>query len=113
MEVKIDIRPRSKNVLLVAVRGKIGSETVEVFKQQLEKIILGGNSRLILDLKDVTYLNSIGLGVLASMLRLVRKENGDIKLFELPPGVKELFNITRLSLIFEVYDSEEDALKAF
>ena len=48
MEVKIDVRPRSKNVMLVAVRGKIGSETVEAFKQELEKIVLSGNTRLIL-----------------------------------------------------------------
>jgi anti-anti-sigma factor len=74
MEVKIDVRPRSKNVMLVAVRGKIGSETVEVFKQELEKIVLSGNTRLILGLKEVTYLNSTGLGVLASMLRLVKKK---------------------------------------
>lgn len=120
MEIKIDIRPRPGNVLLVNVRGKIGSETVEQFKTQLDEIVDSGHSNLIMSLKEVTYINSYGLGALASILRRVKKEGGDLKLYGLSASVLELLRLTRLikqdkisSSGFEVYEDEEEALKAF
>jgi anti-sigma B factor antagonist len=113
MEIRLDSKPKPKNVLLVSVKGKIAADSVQNFKQQLETLINEGNTRIMLKFKEVSYINSLGLGVLTSMLRLTKKENGDIKLFDLNPSVKDIFNATRLNKVFEIYDSEEEALKAF
>ena len=120
MEIKIDVRPRPGNTILVNIRGKIGSETIDDFKKELEKIIDEGHINIIMSLKEVTYINSMGLGVLASLLRKVKKDSGDIKIYGAPAGILDLLKLTRLikqagviSYGFEVYENEEDALKAF
>ncbi len=113
MEIRLDTKPKPKNVLLVYVKGKIATDSIQSFKQQLETLINAGNTRLMLRFKEVNYINSLGLGVLTSMLRLVRKESGDIKLFELNPNIKDIFNATRLNKVFEIYHTEEEALREF
>ena len=120
MEIKIDVRPRPGNTLLVNIRGKIGSETIDTFKNQLESIISEGHTNIVMSLKEVTYINSMGLGVLASLLRKVKKDGGDIKLYGVPSGILDLLKLTRLikqegniASGFELYETEEEALKSF
>ncbi|HNX74504.1 MAG TPA: STAS domain-containing protein [Candidatus Rifleibacterium sp.] len=113
MDIKIDIRPKSNNITLVVLRGEIGAETVNQFKDKIDAIINEGRKRLILDFQEVTYLNPIGLGVIAATLKKVKKDKGNLKLINLTPSVQELFEMTRLTKVFEIFDSEESAIKSF
>ncbi len=113
MEIKIDLRPKGNNITLVVLRGEIGTETVNQLKDKMEAIVNEGKNRLVMDFGDVSYLNSMGLGVIAGTLKRVKKENGDLKLLNLAPAVRELLELTRLTKVFEIFDSEESALKSF
>ncbi len=113
MDIKIDIRPKSNNITLVVLRGEIGTETVNQFKDKIDAIINEGRKRLIMDFQEVSYLNSMGLGVVAATLKKVKKDKGDLKLINLSPAVQELFELTRLTKVFEIFDSEETAIKSF
>ncbi len=113
MDIKIDIRPKSNNITLVVLRGEIGTETVNQFKDKIDAIINEGRKRLIMDFQEVSYLNSMGLGVVAATLKKVKKDKGDLKLINLSPSVQELFELTRLTKVFEIFDSEESAIKSF
>ncbi len=113
MEIKIDLRPKGNNITLVVLRGEIGTETVNQLKDKMEAIVNEGKNRLVMDFGDVSYLNSMGLGVIAGTLKRVKKENGDLKLLNLSPAVRELLELTRLTKVFEIFDSEESALKSF
>jgi len=113
MEIKIDLRPKGNNITLVVLRGEIGTETVNQLKDKMEAIVNEGKNRLVMDFSDVSYLNSMGLGVIAGTLKRVKKENGDLKLLNLSPAVRELLELTRLTKVFEIFDSEESALKSF
>ncbi|GAB4269108.1 MAG: STAS domain-containing protein [Candidatus Rifleibacteriota bacterium] len=113
MEIKIDVRPKGNDVTLIVLRGEIGTETVNQFKDKIDQIVAEGKNKLIMDFQEVNYLNSMGLGVVAATLKKVKKSKGDLKLINLSPAVQELFELTRLTKVFEIYDSEESALKSF
>ena len=113
MDIKIDVRPKGNNITLIVLNGEIGTETVNQFKDRIDQIVNDGNTRLIMDFQDVNYLNSMGLGVVAATLKKVKKSKGDLKLLNLSPAVQELFELTRLTKVFEIFDSEDTAIKSF
>jgi len=113
MELKIDVKPKGDNIAIVVLRGEIGTETVNQFKDRIDQLVAEGQSKIIMDFQEVNYLNSMGLGVVAATLKKVKKSKGDLKLVRLSPAVQELFELTRLTKVFEIFDSEEEALKSF
>jgi len=113
MEIKIDVRPKGNDITLIILRGEIGTETVNQFKDKIDQIVNDGKNKLIMDFQEVNYLNSMGLGVVAATLKKVKKNKGDLKLINLSPAVQELFELTRLTKVFEIFDSEESAVKSF
>lgn len=113
MELKIEVKSKGNGITLVVLRGEIGTETVNQFKDRIDQVVADGQTKLIMDFQEVNYLNSMGLGVVAATLKKVKKSKGDLKLVNLSPAVQELFELTRLTKVFEILDSEEDAMKSF
>lgn len=113
MDIVVDIRPKTTDITLVVLSGEIGTETVDRFKDSLDEIIASGKTKLILDFQGVVYLNSMGLGVMTAALKKVKKKKGDLKLVNLSPAVHELFELTRFSKVFDIFDSEDMAMKSF
>jgi anti-sigma B factor antagonist len=100
--------------ILLDLRGRItlGRET-ETFRLKIRQLLDAGHRRLILDLGEITYIDSVGLSTLVESMTSVRKQGGDLKLVRLPHGVHQLLQITRLVTVFEIYDNLESALQAF
>ena len=98
---------------MIILSGEIGTETVNQFKDKVDQIVADGQNKLIMDFREVHYLNSMGLGVVAAALKKVKKNKGDLKLVALSPAVKELFELTRLTKVFEIFETEENAIKSF
>lgn len=113
MEIKFDVRPKGNNITLVVLRGEIGIDTVGHFKDKLEAIVNEGKKRLVMDLQEVNYLSAMGLGVIAATLRKVKKDKGDLKFVNPSMQIQELLDLTRMTKVFEIFDSEESALKSF
>ena len=101
-------------IIVLDMRGRItlGRET-ETLRSKIKQLIDAGSRRLILDLGEITYIDSVGLGTLVASLTSVRKQGGDLKLLRLPQGVHQLLQITRLVTVFEIHNSLESALQAF
>jgi anti-sigma B factor antagonist len=101
-------------IILFDLRGRItlGRET-ETFRRKIRQLLEAGQRRLILDLGEITYIDSVGLSTLVASLTSVRKQGGDLKLVRLPQGVHQLLQITRLVTVFEIHNSLESALQAF
>lgn len=101
-------------VLVVEARGRItlGPET-EAMRQRLKSVAESGHMSIVLNLEGVDYIDSAGLGTLASSYASVRRAGGELKLANLTSRVHDLMQITRLSTLFEVYDSLEKALSSF
>jgi anti-sigma B factor antagonist len=72
-----------------------------------------GNKKLLLNLGDVSYIDSSGIGELVSGFTSVANQGGQLKLLNLTKRVKDLLQITKLYTVFEVYDEEAAAIRSF
>lgn len=69
--------------------------------------------KFLLDLRDVTYIDSFGVGVIAAKYVSVRRKGGDIKMLQLSPRTHRVMGISGLLKIFERFESEEDGVRSF
>ena len=85
----------------------------ERLKDKINSLLLQGTRELFINLADVTYMDSCGLGQLVSCSTAVSHEGGSLKLFNLDGRARHLLTITKLLMVFDTYESEEDALQSF
>jgi anti-sigma B factor antagonist len=110
MKIKV---ATEKNVTILSCIGSLDSETLAKFKQATQKLCDNGATRLVLEGGQLTFIDSMGLGALISLLRKVKEHEGDIKVANLTPDVETIFQITRLHRLFDVCDSVDDACAKF
>jgi len=89
-----------------------GDETDEL-RDKIKQLSEAGNLKLVIDLGEVSYLNSSALGVLIAAHANYAKRGGEIKLCQLNKNIENLFVITKLSLIFDSYPSQIEAVAGF
>jgi anti-sigma B factor antagonist len=82
-------------------------------RSKLKELLSAGHHQIILNLGEVTYLDSVGLGTLISGYTSARNAGGNLKLLHLPRGVQQLLQITRLSTVFEIYEDLTMAVNSF
>lgn len=99
------------NVLKLS--GRLDLNSSSRLKEQVKDLMSEGAVNMILDLSAVDFVNSSGLGTLVSILKDVRLVKGQMVLCNLALYVQEIFDITQLSHIFEIYPTEEAALESF
>ena len=85
---------------------------IKAFKRQASPL-LEANAKLVFDLAKVQFVDSSGLGALLSCLRQVNAKGGDLKLCCLTKQVRLIFELVRLHRIFEMFNTREEAAKAF
>ncbi len=100
-------------VIVVRLSGAIyfGEESTSL--RSLVKGLLNQSPRMVLDLGEVTHIDSGGLGTLVSLYASARKVGGEIKLAHLGDHARELLQITRLMTLFEIFNKSEDAVASF
>ena len=108
------VQKAMKGVMLLDLRGRItlGEET-GAFREEVRKLLEAGHARIILDLREVNYIDSVGLSTLVATYASTRKQGGELKLLHLTSRVRDLLQITRLSTVFDVFDSLEQAQRSF
>ena len=102
------------DMLNVAIHEK--RATVDIsgkIKEKLTQVIESGNSKVIVDLSKVEYLDSSFLGALVAGLKRATMKNGDLKLVGLQAPVRAMFDLTRLYKIFDIFESTQDAENSF
>lgn len=102
------------SIAIVAPHGYLtgGAETEEL-DQAIKKLAEGGNRHLLIDLAEVQHLNSTALGVLISAHSNYVRRGGQMKLCSVDKRIENIFVITKLSLVFDVYGGEEQAIASF
>lgn len=102
------------NVLVIEIMGEImGGTGSESFRNSIYEAIEADKVFIVVDLKNATWLNSSGLGVLISGLTTLRSSGGDLRLTNLTEQVRRPLEITKLETVFLIYDSVEDAIKSY
>jgi anti-sigma B factor antagonist len=105
---------RVGDVTVVDVRGRIvlGEESAKLRELVLD-LLSEGHVKIVLNLAEVNYIDSSGLGTLVGSFTSVRKAGGDMKLAKLTEKVDNLMEITKLYTVFEIAENEAAAVKSF
>ncbi len=108
------VKDKFKDVTVLRLEGKlvIGDE-VEEFRKAISEAVKEGNKKIVIDLSNLSYMDSTGLGELVRAYTTVKKANGNLKLASLTEKVKDLMFMTKLLTIFENYDTVEEAAGSF
>jgi len=102
------------DVLILDLHGKIMiGEGDDALREAITRIVDGGQSRIVLNLADVPYVDSAGLGEIVRCYTTVSRKGGRLKLLNLTKKIKDLLSITKLLTVFETYDTEDEAVKSF
>ena len=96
----------------LAGRITIGEGSV-MLRQRIQKMLNAGDKKFLLNLADVDYIDSSGLGELVSSFTKVKNQEGELKILALTRRVRDLMQITKLLTVFDVYDDEAEAIKSF
>ena len=107
------LKPRRlDDVVILDLSGRItiGEGTV-ILRDQIQKLLNAGDRKFLLNLEDVNYIDSSGLGELVTSFTTVRNHGGLLKLLNLTRRVQDLLQITKLLTVFETFNSEAEALK--
>ena len=101
-------------ITVVDMSGRITlGEGSVVLRDAIRDLISKGQKKILLNLGDVTYIDSSGIGELVSAFTAVRREGGELKLLNLTKKVHDLLQITKLYTVFDIKDDEATAIQAF
>jgi anti-sigma B factor antagonist len=113
MSVKLNTR-QVGDVSVIDVAGRITlGEGSSVLRDTLREMAGKGQKKILLNLGDVSYIDSSGIGELVSGFTTVTNQGGQLKLLNLTKRVKDLLQITKLYTVFDVHEDEVSALRSF
>lgn len=113
MSVKLTTRQVGDVTVIDAVGRITLGEGSSTFRDLIRDMAAAGNKKLLLNLSEVSYIDSSGIGELVSGFTTVTNHGGSLKLLNLTKRVKDLLQITKLYTVFEVHDDEAHAVRSF
>ena len=102
-----------RNVMILSADGGLNSANAAAFVSDVEQLIDGGLSQLIIDCDRLQYVSSYGLGVLLGLSKRMKTRGGEIKLAGLQGLVVQALHIARLDALFQIYADVDQARLAF
>lgn len=112
--MQINVAEHLVRMIVVTPEGRIDAFSAPTLRERLEQFLEEGVSKFVLDLTDVSFLDSAGMAVLVSLLKKTRQKGGDVKLI-LPSeeAAQRILRLTRFDKVFDIADSSEAALEKF
>ncbi|MBN2042060.1 MAG: STAS domain-containing protein [Spirochaetes bacterium] len=104
---------RNGDIVILVIIGEIDLYNAPEIKDIINKLIEERIYNVIIDLEKVSYIDSSGIGALISSLSNLKKYQGGLKIINVYASVKKVFELTKLTSFFEIYDSEGEAVSAF
>ncbi|HEY2013583.1 MAG TPA: STAS domain-containing protein [Bryobacteraceae bacterium] len=113
--MSLDIQQREhEGITVIDLNGRItvGPEA-SAFREKITELVAAGTKNIVLNLKDVDFIDSTGLGALVMVATNLRKNGGSIKLVNLSRRSVELLVMTKLATVFEIFNDEQDAISSY
>ncbi len=107
------VERESGEVIVLELGGRLDSNTSKVLEDKVMEILGQGRKKVLMDFKDVDYINSTGLRVLLLALQQLKKIQGTLVLSTIKDYMKEVFEISGYTEIFPIYATQEEALAHF
>jgi anti-sigma B factor antagonist len=108
------VETKFNKVIVLTIKGNLvqKDETDKLQKRILD--ILGNDKKfIVVDLKQVSMITSLGIGGLIRALRTVREKDGDLRLSAVNASVRKVFTITKLEEVIKIFDTSDEAVKSF
>ncbi len=100
-------------IVVLEPKGKImGGPDASLLHDKLHEVMEAGRKKVVIDLSQVEWMNSTGLGILISTYTTLRNNDGELKLANVTDKIQSLLTITKLVMVFDTYDSVVEAVKA-
>jgi len=104
----------NNDVVVFHLGGKImGGPEVTMFHGKVHEYVEAGKKKAVIDLADVEWINSSGIGMLISTLATLKRSGGDLRIANVPGKIGNLLNIVQIERIMRSHDSVEEAIKSF
>jgi anti-sigma B factor antagonist len=111
--LKIKQKPES-DVMVLHLSGKImGGPDHDKFHSEIKTLVKEGYVDILLNMSKVSWINSTGLGVLVSAFHTLKKNGGQLKICEVSERIDNILNVTQLKLVFDTFETCEEALASF
>ena len=110
--MKVSIR-RKEEVTILDLSGRLVAGEAEPLRSSMRELIARGETNIILNLANVPYIDSAGIGELVRVLTAVRRHSGDVKLLHPPERVCDVLETVKLFTVFHIFWNESEALAAF
>jgi anti-sigma B factor antagonist len=111
--MQIDERTVS-DVTVLDLTGKVTlGQGDELLKDKVNSLVNQGHKKIVLNLGNVPYIDSAGLGEIVRAYTTVSRQGGSLKLLNLTKRITDLLSITKLLTVFDTYDSEAEAVRSF
>jgi anti-sigma B factor antagonist len=102
------------DVVVLDLKGRITmGEGDELLKDKVNSLVNQGHKKIVLNLAEVPYIDSAGLGEIVRTYTTVSRQGGSLKLLSLTKRITDLLSITKLLTVFETFDAENDAVRSF
>lgn len=113
--MSLGISQRTKEgITILDVKGRlVAGDAAASLREQVRELASSGTNRIVLNLEDVDYIDSTGLGTLVVCFTMLQKAGGALKVLNLNRRNIELLVLTKLSTVFEVFNEEQDAINSF
>ena len=113
MGMKISSR-QANDIAILDLSGQIKlGEGSSVLRDSVKELLAKGQKKILLNLGDVNYIDSSGLGELVSAFTTAKNQQAEVKLLNLTKKVHDLLQLTKLYTVFDIYDDEAHAITAF
>lgn len=100
-------------ISVINLKGFLDAHTAPALENNFTQLINDKKYKIVVNFKDLAYISSAGLGVFMAYIENVRENKGDIKLTNMSDKVFNIFDLLGFPLLYEIYKSEEEAIKKF
>jgi anti-sigma B factor antagonist len=111
--MKISINEKYQAAIIELKGDLVGGADAKLFSNRIYQLIKDGKKNVVVDMTDVKFMNSSGIGILISGYTTLKNAVGELKLAHISDKVKGILSITRLNKIFDIFDNVDDAVKSF
>lgn len=107
MEIAVDKR---QNCVILKIKGDVDLYSSPQVRSQIIALVNNKHINLLVDFTDVTYMDSSGVATLVEALQLTNKNKGKLRLFQLKQAIRDVFELSRLDKVFDIFEDEQAAL---
>ena len=102
------------DVVVLDLKGRVTmGEGDELLKDKVNSLVNQGHKKIVLNLAEVPYIDSAGLGEIVRTYTTISRQGGQLKLLNLTKRIEDLLSITKLLTVFDTYDNEAEAVKSY